>query len=231
MKRFYKTVAASRVAEGFHILLDGKPVQTPARHRLTLPTQKLADAIAEEWRVQGDTIVPASMPMLRMANTVLDGISQNRDEVIGAILRFGEHDLLSYPAEAPAELMARQKSVWTPLLEWADLRHGARLAVASGITHVEQPPATLTALRAAIAAQDDYALASLHVMASITGSLVLALALSEEQIHPAQAFQMSRLDEEFQAEKWGQDAEAEIRARGLARELDVAAAFLATSRA
>lgn len=231
MKRFYKDAGVEHTPEGFHILLDGRPVKTPGRQTLVLPTKVLAQAIAEEWRIQGDEIVPTAMPMLRMANTVLDGIRQTREQVIGAILRFGENELLCYRAENPPELAAQQAVQWDPMLEWASSRHGARLVTGTGVIHVEQSLETLARLRAAIAAHDDFALAALHVMASITSSLVLALALAEGAINPMQAFQLSRIDETYQASLWGEDAEAAARARALAREMDVAAAFLAASRA
>lgn len=230
MKRFYKEVRAEPAADGFGVLLDGKPVKTPGRNTLLLPTRAMAEAIAGEWRAQGERIVPASMPMLRLANTALDGVAQAREAVIAAILRFGEHDLICYRAAEPAELAARQRQAWTPMLEWAASRHGAEFEVATGLTHVAQPPESLARLRQAIAERDDFALAALHVMASITASLILALALAEGAINPAQAFQLSRIDEDYQAGLWGEDAAAAARARGLAREMDVAAAFLAAAR-
>jgi chaperone required for assembly of F1-ATPase len=230
MKRFYKTVAADRTDDGWRILLDGKPVLTPGRSMLLLPTAALAEAVAEEWRVQGKEIDPVSMPMLRLANTVLDGVRANRAEVIAAVLRFGEHDLLCYRAEAPAGLIGRQQAEWDPMLNWVSENYGARLSVTSGVGHVAQEPATLVALEDAIAAHDDFALAGLHVIASITGSLVLALALVEGALNPAQAFQLSRLDELHQAESWGTDAEADKRAQRLGREIDVATDFVAAAR-
>jgi chaperone required for assembly of F1-ATPase len=231
MKRFYKDVGVDQTPEGFRVLLDGRPVKTPARHTLILPTQALALAIADEWRTQGEEIVPTSMPMLRMANTALDGISQTREAVIAAILRFGEHELLCYRAESPTELVVQQATEWDPILEWLRACHGVVLLTGTGIQPVEQPPQALAQLGAVLATQDDFALAALHVAASITSSLVLALALVEGVINTAQAFQLSRIDETYQASQWGEDAEAAARARGLAREMDVAAEFLAASRA
>jgi chaperone required for assembly of F1-ATPase len=231
MKRFYKEVGVDHTPEGFRILLDGQPVKTPGRRNLSLPTQALARAIAEEWRSQGAEIIPTSMPMLRMANTVLDGIRQTRDAVTAAILRFGEHELLCYRAQSPTELVSLQSAQWDPMLEWVSAHYGVRLLTGSGVVHVQQPPDTMARLGEAVAAHDDFALAALHVTASITGSLVLALALAENAINPAQAFQLSRIDETYQAGLWGEDAEAAARARGLAREMDVAADFQAASRA
>jgi chaperone required for assembly of F1-ATPase len=229
MKRFYKSVTADAMPDGWRILLDGKPVRTPGGGLLLLPTAALADAVTQEWRGQGEEIDPVSMPMLRLANMTLDGIRKDRAAVIAAILRFGEHDLLCYRAEAPASLAERQAREWDAMLDWAVKTHGARLAVTSGVGHIVQPPEALQALESAVEAHDDFALAGLHVIASITGSLVLALALVEGAINSAQAFQMSRLDEIHQAERWGTDVQAEQRAHALAREIDVAAAFVAAA--
>jgi len=230
MKRFYKSVAADGTPEGFRILLDSKPVKTPARDTLLLPTAALAEAIVEEWRGQGEEIIPATMPMLRLANTVQDGIRGNRAEVIAAALRFGEHDLVCYRADAPPELARRQRESWDPMLDWVVMELGARLLTTEGMGYVSQPADTMAALEQAVTGHDDYGLAALHVMASITGSLVLALALARGAINAQQAFQMSCLDESFQAECWGSDREAGERAQRLARELDVATGFLAASR-
>lgn len=230
MKRFYKTAAAAPGEGGFHVLLDGRPVQTPARNRLTLPTRALADAIAAEWDAQGEEVDPVSMPFLRLADTVIDGIVPAPGPVVDAVMRFADNDLLCYRADNPPALAARQAEGWDPLLDWAAMAHGARLTVTHGFNHVDQPPQALAALRASAAARDAYALAALHVAASITGSLVLALALADGRITPAQAFALSRIDETYQAEKWGQDHEAQVRAASLAREIDIAAAFMAMAR-
>ncbi|HVZ28730.1 MAG TPA: ATP12 family protein, partial [Rhizomicrobium sp.] len=210
--------------------LDGKPVRTPGGHPMLLPTSALAENIAEEWADQGEEIDPRSMPMTRLANTVQDGVAHTRNEVIGAVLRFGEHELLCYRAPEPPALAARQAEAWDPLLEWLTRRFGVRLEVAMGLGPLTPSPEALARLRTAIGAQDDYALAALHVIASITGSLVLALALVDDAITPGQAFQLSRIDEDFQAERWGEDVEAAARTRALAREMNVATAFLAAAR-
>jgi chaperone required for assembly of F1-ATPase len=229
MKRFYKDVSVEERPEGFRFLLDGKPVQTPARQALVLPTRPLGEALAEEWRAQDEEMNPLSMPLTRLVNTVVDGVRAHRDETVAALLRFGENDLLSYRAEAPAELTRRQ-SQWDTYLDWLERRHGARLAVTHGIGHVEQPPKTLAALKEAITTWDDYALAALHVLSSITGSLVLGLAVLEGELAPPQAFALSRLDEAYQAEQWGRDRQAEERAAGLAREMELAARLVTLSR-
>ena len=226
MKRFYKIVSVAPAEGGFGVLLDGKPVKTPARTSLTLPTQRLAEAIAAEWQDQGDEVVATSMPLLRLANSVIDGVADNRDGVIDAILRFGENDLLCYRAHQPPELAARQRAGWDPLLHWARQKFGADMTVAEGLNHVDQPAEALAALRNALAAFDAFTLGGLHVIASITGSTVLALAVVAGEISAHQAFALSRIDEAYQAEKWGEDAQAAKRAQALALELDKAAELI-----
>jgi chaperone required for assembly of F1-ATPase len=230
MKRFYKLVAVAEAEDGLRVLLDGRPVITPAKNMLALPTRALAEAIAEEWRGQGDVVEPVSMPFLKLANTVIDGVADNRAEVITAILRFAENDLLCYRAHQPPELAQLQADGWDPLLAWARRKYGAQFVVVQGFNHEDQPAATLEAFRTALESQDSFALAALHVLASIAGSVVLALALAEGEIMPAQLFALSRIDEDYQASKWGRDHEAEVRASNLAREIDKAAEFLAASR-
>jgi len=230
MKRFYTEVAVTPMDGGFVILLDSRPVRTPAGKRLSLPRKKLADAIAEEWQAQGETVMAATMPLLRLANTVIDGVADHREAVIAAILRFGENDLLCYRAHQPPELAARQAAGWDPLLEWVAQKYGAKLRVAAGLTHVDQPPEALAALRRGLESYDAFSLSGLHVIASITGSVVLALAVAEEFITGTDAFELSRIDEIYQAEKWGEDAEAATRATSLAYELGKAAELIGLVR-
>jgi len=230
MKRFYKEVSVAPSDGGFAVLLDGRSVKTPARNTLVLPTETLASAIAAEWRTQGDEVVATSMPLLRLANAVIDGVAVNRESVIDAILRFGENDLTCYRAHQPPDLVARQREGWDPLLAWARQKFGADMLVADGITHVDQTHETLSTLRGAMAGYGPFTLAGLHVVASIAGSLVLGLAVVEGEISGAHAFALSRIDETYQAEKWGEDAEAAKRATALAHELDKAVELIAAAR-
>jgi chaperone required for assembly of F1-ATPase len=195
-----------------------------------LPTDKLAAAIAAEWRGQGEQIIATSMPLLRLANTVVDGVATRRAEVTDAVMRFAENDLLCYRAHQPPDLVARQSVNWDPWLDWARRRHGAHMTVAVGLNHVDQTPDALAALRQAVDDLDPFALGALHVIASITGSLVLALAVADGAANGAQVFELSRIDEIYQAEKWGEDAEAAKRATSLAHELDKAVELMATAR-
>jgi chaperone required for assembly of F1-ATPase len=197
---------------------------------LVLPTEALADAIAAEWQNQGEAIVATTMPLLRLANTVIDGVAVNRADVIAAILRFGENDLLCYRAHQPPALAARQREGWDPLLDWVRQRHGAHMKVADGMAHIDQTLDALAALREPLEDLDAFTLGGLHVIASITGSLVLALAVLEGFIPGAYAFALSRIDETYQAEKWGEDAEAQKRAAALAQELNKAVELIAAVR-
>lgn len=230
MKRFYKEVSVAPVGGGFAVLLDGRGIKTPAGKPFILPTQSLADAIAGEWRAQGEEVEPTAMPLLRLANTAIDGIAAHRPQTVDAILRYGDNDLLCYRAREPPALARRQAEGWDPMLAWADDTLGARLTVVHGLTHADQPAPALAALRAAVEAHDDFALAALHVTASITGSVVLALALAAGRITHADAFALSRIDETYQAEKWGMDGEAQARARNLAAELERAFQLMDLSR-
>jgi len=231
MKRFYKNVSVAPAPGGFAVLLDGKPVKTPARNELRLTTRALAEAVAAEWRGQGDTVLAASMPLLRLSNTAIDGVAANRDAVVNAILRFGENDLLCYRAQQPPDLAARQAEGWDPLLDWARWRWGAHLRVADGVNHIDQSADALEALREAMRGLDAFTLGALHVIASITGSLVLGLAVADGHVGGARAFELSRIDEVYQAEKWGADAEATRRTAALAHDVDKAVELIAAARA
>jgi chaperone required for assembly of F1-ATPase len=230
MKRFYKEVSVGPVEGGFGVLLDGRPVRTPGKNLLALPTEDLAAAIAAEWRGQGEEVIATSMPLLRLANSVIDGVAVNREGVVDAVMRFADNDLLCYRAHQPPDLVARQSAGWDPWLDWARRRHDANMTVAAGLGHVDQTPDALAALRQAVSALDPFALGALHVIASITGSLVLALAVADGAANGAQVFTLSRIDEIYQAEKWGEDAEAAKRATALAHELDKAVELMAASR-
>ena len=226
MRRFYTQVSIGIPKRGsYSILLDGKPVKTPARAALALPTRALADAVAEEWRGQDDKVDPASMPLTKLANTAIDRVAGQEDHVIGQILAYA-NDLLCYRAEAPADLVARQNAGWDPLLDWAAERTGAQLLTRVGIVHIAQPEEAVEAFRNALAQHDAFALTAVHSAATICGSLVLALALAEGRLDAEEAFALSHLDERYQAEKWGTDGEAEKRARALAAELDAAGRFM-----
>jgi chaperone required for assembly of F1-ATPase len=226
MKRFYKDVSVAEEGGAFRILLDGRTLKTQAKAVVALPGAALAEAVAEEWRAQGDDIDPPNMFLTRLTYAAIDGVIADRKRVSDHALSFGRTDLLCYRAEHPEELVARQARAWGALLEWAADRFGARLHVASGITFKEQPLESIVALEQAIADTGDFELAALHNAATITGSLVLALALVEGHLNAEQAFAAAMLDETFQSEKWGTDEEAEARLKRLSAELSAAERFL-----
>jgi chaperone required for assembly of F1-ATPase len=228
MKRFYRDAA---VGDGNRVILDGKSLKTPHGTDMALPTHALAEAIAEEWRAQGEEIVPTDMPLTKLANTTIDGIAQSGAEVVDEIVAYARHDHLCYRTDEPAELVARQSAAWDPLLDWVAERYGTPLVVVQGVTSVAQPEESIAALRNAVEAFGPFALAPLHVAASICGSLVLALAMADKRLTAEKAFALSQIDERYQAEKWGSDSEAEARAKRLAAELAAAARFMDLSRA
>ncbi|RMF36014.1 MAG: ATPase [Alphaproteobacteria bacterium] len=217
-KRFWTSAAAGRGTAGFAVLLDGRTARTPARHRLEVPNLALAEAIAEEWAAQGEAVDPASMPLTRLANAALDRVAPQREEVVRIVAAYGESDLLCYRAESPAALVARQQAGWDPLLDWAAEALDAPLTRASGVMHVPQPAESLARLAGRVAALDAFRLTGLHELTALSGSLVLALAVLTRRLDAATAWPLSRIDETWQAEQWGEDAEAA--AGAAAREAD-----------
>lgn len=225
MKRVYTEVAVEPAEDGFAIMLDGRPVRTPGRRMLAVPSRALAEAIAAEWRAQGDRVEPRSMPLTRLASTALDLVGQRRPAIVDEIAAYAGTDLVCYRADAPAELAARQHAAWQPLLDWAAARYGAALVVTQGVVPRPQPPEALAALRRAVEAYDDMALVALHAATAAAGSLIVALALLDGRIDAAEAFAASQLDETFQIKKWGEDAEAARRRAALRDDLAQAAEF------
>lgn len=225
-KRFYADVAVGEQADGFSIRLDTRPIKTPAGALLLAPTRPLAEAIAAEWRGQGETLNPETMPLTKALNTALDRISVNRNAIVVDLAKYAGADLICYRADSPTELTRRQAAAWDPWLNWTAERFGARLSVTTGVTHVAQPEAALERLRDAIAAQDDHRLVVLHTGITITGSAVLGLAFVAKAITASDAFATAQIDESYQIELWGSDAEAEkARAQRLA-DLKAAEAYL-----
>lgn len=230
MKRFYKSASVGTTEGGYHVLLDGRPVKTPAKAALLLPVEALAAEIAAEWEAQGEKILPAEMPVMTLATTGIDRVTPQREDVIDQIAAYGASDLLCYRADEPEELMQRQQESWQPLLDWAKDRFGAELAVTGGIMPVTQPAPSLAALRDAVAAHDDFVLSGLYQLTTGFGSLVLALALVEGRIDVEKAIELAQLDELFQVERWGEDREALLRRQGIAQNMGHAARYIALCR-
>jgi len=202
VKRFWQTVD---VTPDGGIALDGKPVRTPGRAPLQLPTRALADAVADEWRAVDDAIDPRAMPLTGLANAAIDRIATDPATFAAGLAAYAESDLLCYRAESPAELVARQAAAWDPLLDWARETFGVAFVVTTGIIHRPQPPETLARLGGAVAAYPPFALAALSPVVTISGSLVAALALAERAADPEAVWLASELDADWQAEQWGED--------------------------
>jgi chaperone required for assembly of F1-ATPase len=230
MKRFYKEVSVAAGADGHRILLDRRPVHSPARQPLVMPSAALAEAVADEWRAQGSTIERAGMGLTRLVSTALDRMPALRGAAIDEALGYALTDLLCYRAAAPAELAARQERAWQPWLDWLADTHGARLVSTTSMLPVTQPEPALAQLRTAIEQLDDWRLVGLHGATTALGSLVLGLALLEGEIDAEQALAASLLDELFEIERWGRERDAERRQQVLRRDVAAAASFLACLR-
>jgi chaperone required for assembly of F1-ATPase len=227
MKRFYDQAAVRAEAGGHEVLLDGRPVRTPAKKALKLPSPALAEAIAEEWNRQSDKVDPRSMPLTGLANAAIDRVEPDPEGFAAGLARYGESDLLCYRAEGPDALVERQLLLWDPILAWARRRYDVDFETIEGILHRAQPPATIARLGHEMAVRRPFELAALAPLVTISGSLVIALALAEEAIDPDEAWAAAILDEAWQAEQWGEDEEAAARMANRRAEFDAAVRFLA----
>ena len=227
MKRFWKTVTMERLEDGWAVQLDGRPVKTPARAALNVPNEKLAGAIAEEWREVGETIDPRTMPLTGLANAAIDRVAADRVAFAAGLSRYAGVDLLCYRADGPQGLVARQAEAWDPLLAWARRRYDIDFVVTDSVMHVAQPSATVEQLGHAVAALDSFQLVGLSPLVTIGGSLIAALAAFEHVVAPEAAWEAVSLDERWQAEHWGGDAEAQAALGLRRRDFLAGAAFLA----
>ncbi|QDX26077.1 ATPase [Sphingomonas suaedae] len=226
MKRFWKDVALVPAQGGHDLQLDGRPVRTPGRAPLTLPSPALAEAVAEEWRAVGETIDPRAMPLTGLANAAIDRIAPDPHAFAAGLSKYGESDLLCYRAEHPLELQLRQAASWDPLLAWAKDRHGAELKATSGIVHVAQSPEAIDRLATAVASRAPFELAGLSPLVTITGSLVVALALLDRAADPEDVWSAANLDEDWQVEHWGEDELARAARAARRADYDAAVRFL-----
>lgn len=226
MKRFWKEVALEETGDQWSIRLDGRPVRTPARALLALPTLALGEAVAEEWREVGATIEPRSMPLTGLANAAIDRVTPERQAFAQRLAKYGEADLACYRVEGPRELALRQEEEWDRLLSWARRRFDVDFTTTLGLLHVAQPKATVEQLAHAVAALDPFQLAGLAPLVTIGGSLVAALAVLERAVSPQKAFDAVSLEDRWQLEQWGSDAEAEAALENRRRDFLAAARFL-----
>jgi len=207
-RRFWTTASAVPVEGGFTVHLDARPVRTPLKAPLVVPTLALAEAVAAEWQAQEKTVNPETMPFTRTANSAIDKVMPQFAAVADMLAEYGGSDLLCYRAEGPADLVALQAQGWDPLLDWSRDVLGAPLRTAAGVMHVAQPDASLAALRDQVHALSAFRLAAFHDLVAISGSLVLALAVARDRITADEAWTLSRIDEDWQISQWGEDEEA-----------------------
>lgn len=208
-KRFYDAVSVAPRGDGFAVLLDGRSIRTPGKRELIVPSDDLAAGIADEWRAQGERIDPATMPLTRIVNSALDAVEQRKHEVAEDIVSFASSDLLCYRAEAPEALVRRQAEAWNPILAWVRRELGAEFALRAGLMPIEQPQSSLDAVRRTLTDTDAITLAALHVLTTISGSALLAIAHFKDALTAAEAWAAATVDETWQRELWGHDAEAE----------------------
>jgi chaperone required for assembly of F1-ATPase len=207
-RRFWALAAVVPATVGFGVHLDGKPVRTPLKAPLVLPTEALAQEIAAEWQAVEGKVDPSRMAFTRMANSAIDKVAPQFDAIADMLAEYGGSDLLCYRAEAPSALVDRQAAAWDPLLDWAAAALSAPLLPTRGVMHQAQPAASLAALRGAVLALTPFELAAFHDLVALSGSLVLALAVTRGRVAAEEAWTLSRIDETWQTEEWGEDAEA-----------------------
>ena len=226
LKRFYKDAVAIKVSDGYSVALDGKPIKTPGNRNLVVPLEAIAEAIAEEWQEQGETIDVPGMAMLRIAATAIDRVDVNRAEVDTVTLKFAETDLLCYRAGEPPELVAQQTKSWQPLLDWAVSDLHASLVITEGVVPVVQPYEALNGLGAAVTGLSDLEVTSVSGIAAATGSLVIGFAVKHGRVTPEEAADIGLLDELFQMEQWGEDEMTLERHAAIRQEINESARFL-----
>ncbi len=231
-KRFYTGVAVHHGDDGRHrVLLDGRAVKTPGRADIALPGHAVAAMLAAEFSAQAETINPATMPVYRLVNTALDGVATDMAAVADDIIRYFGSDLLCYRADGPEGLVERQRNVWDPILGWLEARISARFILAEGVMHVDQPERTIAAAGAMVrAVADPLQLAGLHMMTTLTGSAIIALAVMEGAITPEAAWVAAHVDENWNIERWGEDAEATATRALKWRDMAAAAGVVAAIR-
>lgn len=228
-QRFYKDVTVADEDGLAAVHLDGRPVRTPGKAPLAVPSAALAEAVADEWRAQGKEIDPRTMPLTKLVNSAIDGVLGKEAPVIDDILAHAGSDLLCYRASGPEGLLALQAEHWDPVLAWAACALSAPLSLAEGVMHVTQPDASIAALRGEIEGLDAFRLAALHVMTTLTGSALLPLAVVRRQLTPEEAWAAAHVDEDWQTGQWGEDAEAKVRRQNRKRDFDAAARLLELS--
>lgn len=226
MKRFYKQAQAAITDDGFGVLLDSRPLITPAKNRLTVEIESLAESIAAEWSAQGEEIRREAMPMTRLVCAAIDIMPNNRSDILAQTVKYAETDLLCYRADTPAALAERQHEAWQPLVDWAARRFAAPVHVTNTVTAVSQDPALLANIGEAVDELSDLTATVLHYATQTSGSIFIAMALWENEIDAETAWAASQVDETFQIERWGEDEELSHMRAGLRRDLADAARLM-----
>lgn len=224
-KRFWKSASVLACDGGFTVHLDARGVKTPSKKPLVMPTAAMARAVAAEWDAQTGLIRPDLMPMTRYANSAIEKVTPQMGAVADYLAGYGATDLLCYRAAGPQPLIDRQSAAWDPILDWAARDLNAPLNVVAGVMYIPQPAASLAQLRAALDPMTAFQISAFHDLVAISGSLILALAMARGRINAAQAFDLSRIDEHWQAEQWGADAEASALEQSKAAALQDALTF------
>lgn len=230
LRRFYATADGTATSAGFEIRLDGRPVRTPLGAGLVAPTAALAGLIVEEWLAQGERIEPHTMPLTRILNTAIDRVQGRRQAIIGELAGFAPTDLVLFRAEAPEELLQRERAHWDPVLAWLHARHGVALRTAQGLSPPTQSAAALAGIARLVGEHDAWRLTCLHMATTLAGSLALGLALIADALTAEAFWAAAMVDEIWQAERWGVDFEAKRRNDALRREVDEIVAFRDAAR-
>lgn len=231
VKRFYDKVTVEKRDDGFVVLLDGRPVRTPGKNIVVLPFEAAAEIVREEYDAQVEKIDPVTMPATRLVNTAIDGVAADTQAVVDDIVRYASSDLLCYRADGPDALVVRQATAWDPVLDWAKIGLGARFVLGEGIIHVSQPREAVDAVARHLAGRSEpLRVAALHLMTTLTGSALLALAVEAGELDAEAAWAAAHVDETWNAEQWGEDYEAAARNRARWVDFGAAVRLLATFR-
>jgi chaperone required for assembly of F1-ATPase len=229
-KRFWTQADITATDTGFEVRLDDRPVKTPAKAKLELPTLEMAQAAMTEWDAQVEKIDPLTMPITRGANAAIDKVRPQFAEVAALVAAYGESDLLCYRAESPEELVQRQADAWDPLLDWAASAFGAPLVITTGVVPVDQPATTIAALRDTVFDMSPFELTAISDLVALSGSLVIGLAAARDVLPIEDLWTRSRIDENWQIEKWGDDDEATAVASRKEQDFYQAKRFLCLAR-
>lgn len=229
-RRFYKTVSVAGQGAPYAVKLDDRPLRTPLKRPLELPSRALAEAVASEWGIQPEKIDPNTMPLTKLANTALDRVATDRERIIGEIVDFAGSDLVCYRAEKPQGLVERQAKAWQPVLDWARSAFATEFQVTEGVVHIAQPATSLGATRDYLSGKSSWALVALHNMTTLTGSALIAAMACENAIPASDAWEAAHVDEDWQIEQWGWDEEVRHRRNHRKREFDICLRFCELSR-